>query len=534
MPRKRQKKPTPARPAVRRTAPPAEIEHLLDEFESQTLEGDATAALAGLDTLYASRRSLPDIVAGRLVGGRTKLPEYELQLLAAATGAQAPRYLRRIAADRQAPDATRLEAQRLVGWPERGAVKRRVSFLASLANPEAALLEAINRAFLAYAWPAEALAEVLDHLVALPPDRRLAIIRTAIERRLTGTALLLKALLHVDDPAVQRTALSGLVEYRLPWSAAAVERLTTITPNDILRAEARRARDQILSSALGAPQADAIDLPPVDRVLLSVVDSAGGQLLLILRSQGPEVYQLTNLFLDDVTGIRDVHGATGVAASQADDIAAVFAAQGVDLVEVDLAVARGAVQSALGVNAEAGRLPPPAFELWEPLLHESLPPEAAEAVTVPELDDAAAGRARPGRHRHRLVDHPFFATWLPDMDRLDAVFDEVPPPPASGRLTERQYRPLIDAWLDPPTRELVRRRLRRQAWLLDRGGESGLRDEALAIAAGLPAADVRDPALKQRIGSLYRAGAEELFSTGYGLNPTGTPEQQAQGERLVA
>lgn len=44
---------------------------------------------------------------------------------------------------------------------------------------------------------------------------------------------------------------------------------------------------------------------------------------------------------------------------------------------------------------------------------------------------------------------------------------------------------------------------------------------------------VRDPEQKARIGALYLEGAEQLFSTGYGLNPNGTPEQRAHGERLV-
>jgi nitroreductase len=63
--------------------------------------------------------------------------------------------------------------------------------------------------------------------------------------------------------------------------------------------------------------------------------------------------------------------------------------------------------------------------------------------------------------------------------------------------------------------------------------EAAIRAPSGGNAQGWSFIVVRDPALRARIGALYLEGAKELFSTGYGLNPNGTPEEQARGERLV-
>jgi hypothetical protein len=52
-------------------------------------------------------------------------------------------------------------------------------------------------------------------------------------------------------------------------------------------------------------------------------------------------------------------------------------------------------------------------------------------------------------------------------------------------MTDRQYRPFVDALIDDATRERFRQRLRRQAWLLGELGDEQERDRALAVAAAL-------------------------------------------------
>lgn len=63
--------------------------------------------------------------------------------------------------------------------------------------------------------------------------------------------------------------------------------------------------------------------------------------------------------------------------------------------------------------------------------------------------------------------------------------------------------------------------------------EAAIRAPSGGNAQGWSFIVVRDRDLKARIGGLYLVGAKELFGTGYGLNPNGSPEEQARGERLV-
>ena len=74
------------------------------------------------------------------------------------------------------------------------------------------------------------------------------------------------------------------------------------------------------------------------------------------------------------------------------------------------------------------------------------------------------------------------------------------PPPSGSRMTDRQYRPLIERLTSPIARTLLRQRLRRQAWLLERVGDPVARDLALAVAAQLaeasPAELARQPFLR--------------------------------------
>jgi hypothetical protein len=55
----------------------------------------------------------------------------------------------------------------------------------------------------------------------------------------------------------------------------------------------------------------------------------------------------------------------------------------------------------------------------------------------------------------------------------------------AGGMTDRQYRPILAGLMDSARRRLFRERLRRQAWLLDRCGDSDEREVALAVAASM-------------------------------------------------
>ncbi len=161
---------------------------------------------------------------------------------------------------------------------------------------------------------------------------------------------------------------------------------------------------------------------------------------------------------------------------------------GVSLVEVDLAAVRATLAAGVEASAAAGHSLPPAFELWEPFAHDSYPPAEGEATSAIALDDAPyARRTDLLPASGRLAEHPFFNSWGFDPELVVPAMLTTPPP-SSGRLTDRQYRPLIQQLVDRETCERLRQRLRRQAWLLEKVGDLAARDCALAVAAQLASA----------------------------------------------
>jgi hypothetical protein len=90
------------------------------------------------------------------------------------------------------------------------------------------------------------------------------------------------------------------------------------------------------------------------------------------------------------------------------------------------------------------------------------------------------------------------------------------PPPKGGRLTDRQYRPLVEQLVDGPARARFRQRLRRQAWLFERDGDDLSRDLSLATAAHLaqaePAELVKQPFLRALIDRSVGQVVEAMLS----------------------
>jgi hypothetical protein len=122
---------------------------------------------------------------------------------------------------------------------------------------------------------------------------------------------------------------------------------------------------------------------------------------------------------------------------------------------------------------------------------------------VVHLDDEPyANRPDLVKKGRRLADHPFCETWgFEEAPTLVAM--QSSPPPASNKLGERQYRPLIEQLVDDAVKDTFRRRLRRQAWLLEQDGDEEFRDVALATAAHLAAAPtaelVKQPFLRRLV-----------------------------------
>jgi hypothetical protein len=361
------------------------------------------------------------------------------------------------------------------------------------------------------------LEEVLAYLAVLPAERRRAIVQPASAEPELSPALpwLLRALLHLPDRALVRLSVGEVVRLRDRAAIGALGRLAATSQEVELRAEAeaaqRRLRLQIVDRSSPAPEQEPIPWLPLDGVHLSAVDGAGAQVLLLVRRWEPGTRLVADVLLTDTWGIKDAFGHYRSPAGEAAELAAeAFRAGGVDLVEVDLPSARGALAEAIATNAATGRPLPPAFELWEPFFHETYPLTPDESTTVPELDDTLyASRADLVRRSAALLEHPFFESWFFNSDEIGPLLDGMALGRA-GRLKEAQYGPLIRQLVDASTQERLRQRLRRQAWVLDRHGDQLERDLSLATAASLGSATATELAKHPFVRGMVDASVDNV------------------------
>lgn len=312
-------------------------------------------------------------------------------------------------------------------------------------------------------------------------------------REVAGVVLpwFLRPVLHLEKPALQNAALAELVRLGDKASSGAVHRLAMTAKGATVREEAaaiaRRFQFHVVSHGEVAPEAPAF--PPVHRVWATPVDGAGTQAVVLARRWDNGQLLAADVLCKDTWGIRDAFGTYHLAEEELEDLLSVFT-EGLDepapgMVEIDLPKARGIIAAAVEINAASRRPVLPGFEIWEPLFHDRWPPEPDERAEIAELDDARlAKRIDLYQRSGELLEDQFFGSWFFDVEEILPLLPGILPP-SRGRMTDRQYRPLIEGLVDDEMRRLIRQRLRRQAWLLDRTGKVRLRDTSLAAAAQL-------------------------------------------------
>ncbi|MBI4498848.1 MAG: hypothetical protein HY689_13225 [Chloroflexi bacterium] len=516
------RKPSRGKPSEPARTPPgaAALAHLLDRMDEAVLAADQAQVMDLMEQLWPSRRQVPGVLAQRLSSGQARVPAFAFELLEGFAGLRAKTHLRRIAQDQSAPDLVRFGAQRRSGWPERGEAKRRLAFLASFRDADGTLVAAVKDG--AAMWPpdGDVFQEVLGYLVVLPVERQQALVTRFAREVEIGAGWLLHAIVHLDAPAVQRAALDELVRMREPGAAGAIARLESTTRDAGLRADTAAALQRLRIQVVDPSQrVEFPPFPPVERALLSIIDGGGSQAIVVVRRWGDGVFLLADFWCRDDWGIRDTIGLSRVVADQLQEVLEEFEAEGVDLVEVDLAAVRGALAGAVALNAATGHRLPPVFECWEPLVHEAYPPPEGEPVVAPELEDAPyAARQDLVRSSGRLLDHAFFASWGFDPGETSQAMAGVPPP-RGGRWTDRQYRPLVERLVDPQTCARLRQRLRRQAWLLERSGDTPQRDLALATAASLSGAGPADLVKHPFVRTLVQRSVEDVLAEALAVLP---------------
>jgi hypothetical protein len=476
---------------LRRIATAAEADELLDRFEAALVAGDRaqTEAISQRIWELSEGSTLPaEAITRRLIAGLSKAPVMAFNVLEIVAGERTPDYLFQIFDNRDAGDLTRFAAARRYGWAVRGEAKARREFLESLRDPDGTLVLAVRVATSSPLTDGEVLEEVLGYLKALPAERRSSIVSRVSEEIGRPAIRLLHALLHVRDARLQRQILSQLVYWREPASAGPVARLAATARTKAVKAEAEKALARLRLRDVTA-EANGVDvakpLPPVSSAYLSIIDGDGGQIAIVIREIVDGLYCFLDVFSNEAFGIKDTIAKQTVPAEMVDEMMEDFQMTQLELISVEAAAVRGAMNLAADVNAAVRKSIPPAYEIWEPLIHETEPPLPDEEVTVPELDDASyAGRDDLLMESDELLDHVWFAGWGFPYDEMFPRMIQTPVP-SRGHLTDLQIRPLVEHFMTPAMCATLRSRLRRQAWLLDRGGDTIERDQALAVAASL-------------------------------------------------
>jgi hypothetical protein len=228
-------------------------------------------------------------------------------------------------------------------------------------------------------------------------------------------------------------------------------------------------------------------------------------------------------FLNEIYGIKDIIGRRSMPAEEVEEMMEEFEFSGVETVAVDPAAVRGALTQAVEMNARNGKPIPPAFELWEPLLHDAYPAPADEPVIPPVLDgEPFAGRADLVADSAELFGHVWFSSWLVPIEDALAAMQEVQPP-EGGVLNDREYQELIPRFFPPEFLARLRERLRRQAWLLEREDEPKDRDMALAVTASFKEADAADLTEHPFLREMTRLSVENAVAALYWGMPGDMP-----------
>ena len=498
-----------------RAASPAQIERALTALEELVLAGRAEEIPRWTAVLWSNRGETQRALLRRLETGPVRIPGLYFDVLSSLGGAHASALMRRVAGNREVTDLLRMEARRRVGWPERTERRVRSAFLRTLRDPSAALGSLVAMGCGLPVPDGEAFGEALGYLLSMPADERTALTARLCSECGSAVAWLLRALLSAPDTPTRLLASGELLDMRDRGATAALHRLLRTATDAAVRAATEVAflrlslrsvssvqgRDTTDAPAVlrapapqpipratrplqhraGPRQAAGEPLLPFEQAVVTAIDGNGGQAVTLIRSWDGELRLVVQVFLRDDVGILDAYGMMRIPREQAEEMLRLFGDRDCPLVDVSLQEACDIVLWGAERSLGTGRLPPPAFSLWEPYFFADLcPVPPTEAPTAPNLRGEAS--PPPGKGVADLLASPFCDSWHFSAEELASALSSLSTEGSGGR---NRYGALLHHLCPPAVRCLLASRLRRQAWLLDRSGQGALRDAALGSAVGL-------------------------------------------------
>ncbi len=409
-----------------------------------------------------------------------------------------------------------------------------------LNDPEAAMMQMQARLLELVGQSELGVESILEDVMEMPVERRLAFISWLGNSQDLRAARLLVPLLENSSTKVVQAAIDALEQLgtiAAPQAIPALNYLLSTSANRTVKQHARAALGRLTMQSVPGVEAEAIQARrsqrlPLHEVRVSFIDGVGAQMIMLSWERPDGLLKGVNLLYQDQWGIKDCYGTDEMDADLWASLIEQMEGQGFGSFSVSIEYARSLVGEARAVNKRTRHRIPVAFSIWRPFIEdeEARQKDVSTSTTVPTALEpiplTPEVRQLAQQRGGELVGMKEFSSWLfepfeslqPYINRYwtnFALAEMSQNQSARGRrargrgqgrgnkdLSQEQLQYLEDAvseaianLIDEQWRALYEARMRRQALLFqfaDRKKDASLVQAvaaALHPASGIPAID---------------------------------------------
>ncbi len=383
--------------------------------------------------------------------------------------------LQRMVEDPDVSDQTKVAIAGVLA--EQGAPPDPDAFRAQLKDPRE-MVRATLRATLDQADSDMARSAFLESLQEEPLETRVGLVRDLATLDDPRAARLLAPLLYSAEDEIVEAVLdvAGDMLEAPAELYVALEDLADEHPASEVRERASKLVQRLTPADRLTPEA------PLHGAWITSVDGDGGQMIVATRRLAPDYLTMLNVYFNDLEGIQDYTVLEGVSTAELDDLLADLEAEGVLVVEADLATCRALLADGREAMLQAGLPLPLSYGVWRDFLAGDDPRD----ITPPDLDLVDV-RAHPEwlAGSGELLEHPAYDYWFFDPDEVPDRF--VASYRSAPTDLERQsaVEDAVRSYVDDDLRAALRERLWRQADVLARLEDDEAVGRTLAAAAAL-------------------------------------------------
>jgi HEAT repeat protein len=373
-----------------------------------------------------------------------------------------------------------------------------------LNDPESALLQMQIRLLDLMGQSEMGVEAVLEDVLTMPMDQRLAFINwLGNSQDPRATKLLLPLLENQSSKVVTATidALEHLGPVSASQSIPALNYLLTSTSNRQLKQHARAALGRLTMFLTPGQEGASAEQSLQKQELLyearvSFIDGSGTQMILLAWKSGNHLLKGVNVLYQDTWGIKDCYGTDEMETASWSELVESMEEQGLGSYEVTLDYCRALIADARAMNKRTRHKLPVAYAIWRPLIEGNAPSAKNDTtakimlepvVYTPDLSHLA-------KRGDELLDLREFETWTFE------PFESIKPYvhayiEASGKINSSRLRKqreelkanlekivsdVLEKVVDDKWRLLYESRLRRQGALFQ---IIGRKDDAILVSA---------------------------------------------------